>query len=67
MSKRRNNLVDYEHRYRYKLNMLEPGLVMMRVIAGLCLTGTVLGVFHAHIFSLLAFILAGIIFSVMLV
>ena len=43
---RSKNDVNYETRYRHKLNMLEPGIVMVKWIAVLALAGLILLFLH---------------------
>ena len=40
--------MDYDNRYKYKLNMLEPGLTMMKLIGVLFVTGILFWVAGWH-------------------
>lgn len=57
----------YETRYKHKLNMLEPGTVMLKWIGGLELTGFGLFLFQLKISAYIAFGLGGMVFLVLLV
>ena len=49
----------YDERYRCKLNMLEPGLVMVKIIAGLAALGAVFAVLGCRLPEYIAFGAAG--------
>lgn len=63
---KRQNL-SYDHRYRYKLNMLEPGLMMMKIIGALFVAGIVFWVIKWRRFSLVFWSLSGMIFAALLI
>lgn len=54
-------------RYKHKLNMLEPGTIMLKWIGILILIGLVLYVFRFRMVAFCAWILSGIIFVVLLI
>lgn len=54
-------------RYKYKLNMLEPGLVMMKIIGGLLAAGFLLWAVKQVLLFKIAFLSAGAIFAVLLI
>ncbi|SKA71166.1 hypothetical protein SAMN02745111_02170 [Eubacterium uniforme] len=54
-------------RYKHKLNMLEPGSIMLKWIGILILIGLVLYVFSFRMVAFGAWILSGIIFVVLLI
>ena len=56
-----------EKRYKHKLNMLEPGTIMLKWIGILILIGLLLYIFKLKIVAYGAWILSGIIFVVLLV
>ena len=56
-----------EKRYKHKLNMLEPGSIMLKWIGILILIGLVLYVFRFRMVAFGAWILSGIIFVVLLI
>ena len=53
--------------YKHKLNMLEPGSIMLKWIGILILIGLVLYVFRFRMVAFCAWILSGIIFVVLLI
>ena len=53
--------------YKHKLNMLEPGTIMLKWIGILILIGLVLYVFRFRMVAFCAWILSGIIFVVLLI
>lgn len=57
----------YNKRYRYKLNMLEPGLIMMKIIGALFAIGIVFWVAKWHWLSMIFWFLSGIVFAVLLI
>lgn len=57
----------YNNRYRYKLNMLEPGIIMMKVIGALFAIGIVFWVAKWHCLSIIFWFLSGIVFAVLLI
>lgn len=56
-----------EKRYKHKLNMLEPGTIMLKWIGILILIGLLLYIFKLKIVAYGAWILSGIIFVVLLI
>ena len=56
-----------EKRYKHKLNMLEPGIIMLKWIGILILIGLLLYIFKLKIVAYGAWILSGIIFVVLLI
>ena len=56
-----------EKRYKHKLNMLEPGSIMLKWIGILILIGLVLYVFRFRMVAFCAWILSRIIFVVLLI
>ncbi|HAV89943.1 MAG TPA: hypothetical protein DCW44_01515 [Eubacterium sp.] len=56
-----------EKRYKHKLNMLEPGSIMLKWIGILILIDLVLYVFRFRMVAFCAWILSGIIFVVLLI
>lgn len=59
--------IRYENRYRHKLNMLEPGLIMMKFIGGFSITGVLFWFVQWQLLSTLMLFLAGTIFAVLLI
>ncbi len=57
----------YDNRYKYKLNMLEPGLIMMKIIGALFVFGIVFWVAKWHWLSIFFWVLSGIIFATLIV
>ena len=53
--------------YKHKLNMLEPGSIMLKWVGILILIGLVLYVFRFRMVAFCAWILSGIIFVVLLI
>ena len=59
--------VNYETRYKHKLNMLEPGMVMLRWIGIFLLVGLALRLPGLKLVSYIAFGIAGAIFLLLLI
>ena len=59
--------MSYDNRYKYKLNMLEPGLIMMKIIGVLFVIGILFWVAEWHWFSIITCFLAGVVFVVLLI
>lgn len=59
--------MSYDNRYKYKLNMLEPGLIMMKIIGALFVSGIVCWAAKWHWLSVIFLFLSGIIFTVLLI
>ena len=59
--------MDYDNRYKYKLNMLEPGLTMMKLIGVLFVTGILFWVAGWYWLSSITLFLAGAVFAVLLI
>lgn len=57
----------YDNRYKYKLNMLEPGIIMMKIIGALFVFGFVFWVAKRHWLSAIFLFLSGIISAVLLI
>lgn len=57
----------YDNRYKYKLNMLEPGLVMMKIIGVLFVSGIVFWVAKLQWLSFIFCFLSGIVFVALLI
>ncbi|WP_104805292.1 hypothetical protein [Blautia marasmi] len=57
----------YDNRYKYKLNMLEPGLIMMKIIGALFVFGIIFWVAKWHWLSIIFWFLSGIMFAVLLI
>ena len=57
----------YDNRYKYKLNMLEPGLIMMKIIGVLFVMGTLFFVAGWHLISTISLFLAGAVFATLLI
>lgn len=57
----------YDNRYKYKLNMLEPGIIMMKIIGALFVFGLVFRVAKWHWLSIIFLFLSGILFTVLLI
>lgn len=57
----------YDKRFRYKLNMLEPGTVMMKWIGLLGGIGLVLFLLHLKTAACIALVLSGILFLILLI
>ena len=53
----------YDNRYKYKLNMLEPGLIMMKIIGVLFVTGILFWVAGRHWISAISLFLAQDVFD----
>ncbi len=56
-----------DNRYKYKLNMLEPGLIMMKLIGTLFLFAIVFWVAKWHWLSVILGVLSGILFATLLI
>lgn len=65
--KKAKKSVTYEMRYKHKLNMLEPGMIMLKWIGILLVAGLVLLLFHLRIAAYIALGLAGAIFLVFMI
>ena len=63
----KNKNMSYDNRYKYKLNMLEPGLIMMKIIGVLFVFGIAFLVAKWHWLSIVFFVLSGIIFTALLI
>ena len=63
--KRKN--MSYDNRYKYKLNMLEPGLIMMKLIGVLFVAGILFWAIGWHWISLITWFLSGAVFAVLLI
>ncbi len=63
--KRKN--VCYDHRYKHKLNMLEPGLIMMKIIGALFVFAIAFWVAKWHWLSIILGSLSGILFAALIV
>lgn len=59
--------MSYDNRYKYKLNMLEPGLIMMKIIGVLFVFGIAFWVAKWHWLSIIFGVLSGIIFAALLI
>ena len=59
--------MSYDNRYKYKLNMLEPGLIMMKIIGALFIFGIVFWTVKWHWLSIIFWSLSGMIFAVLLI
>ena len=57
----------YDNRYKYKLNMLEPGLIMMKIIGVLFVIGILFWVVGRHWISAISLFLAGAVFAALLI
>ena len=57
----------YDNHYKYKLNMLELGIIMMKIIGALFVFGIVFWVAKWHWLSVIFLFLSGIIFTVLLI
>ena len=57
----------YDNRYKYKLNMLEPGLVMMKIIGVLFVSGIIFWVAKLPWLSFIFCFLSGIVFVALLI
>lgn len=57
----------YDNRYKYKLNMLEPGIIMMKIVGVLFVFGCVFWMAKLHWLSVILLFLSGIIFTVLLI
>lgn len=57
----------YDNRYKYKLNMLEPGIIMMKIVGALFVFGFVFWVAKWQWLSVIFLLLSGIIFTVLLI
>lgn len=63
----KNKNASYNDRYKHKLNMLEPGAVMLKIIGALAALGIVFWVIKWHLPAAIAWVLGGIILAVLLV
>ena len=59
--------MSYDNRYKYKLNMLEPGLLMMKIVGALFISGIVFWAAKWHWLSIIFWSLSGIIFAALLI
>ncbi len=57
----------YENRYKYKLNMLEPGLAMMKAIGALVAIGILFWAAGWHFLSVTALLMASAVLIVLLI
>lgn len=57
----------YDNRYKYKLNMLEPGLIMTKITGILFVTGILFWAAGWHWLSSITLFLAGIVFAVLFI
>ena len=57
----------YDNRYKYKLNMLEPGLIMMKIIGVLFVIGILFWVVGRHWISAISLFLAGAVLAALLI
>lgn len=56
----------YENRYKHKLNMLEPGIVMMKIMGGLFAFGVLFWLIGRVLLSTIILFLAGAVLAVLL-
>jgi len=56
-----------EKRYKHKLNMLEPGIKMLKCIGIMSLIGILLYAFHFRIIAFCVWAVSGIIFAILLI
>lgn len=59
--------MDYDNHYKYKLNMLESGLIMMKFIGVLFVTSILFWAAGGHWLSAITLFLAGAVFAVLLI
>lgn len=59
--------ITYENRYKYKLNMLEPGQIMMKIVGVLLLIAIIFWLIRWQAIAVAALILAGLVFAVLLI
>ena len=59
--------MSYDNRYKYKLNMLEPGLLMTKIIGALFISGIVFWAAKRHWLSIIFWSLSGIVFAALLI
>ena len=59
--------ISYDQRYRHKLNMLEPGTAMLKLIGVLLLGGLILRLLQLNVTAYVLFGLSGIIFIVLVI
>ena len=64
---KRSEKVDEERKYKHKLNMLEPGTRMLKLIGILIFVGILLYIFHFRMVSFFIWVVSGIIFAVLLI
>ena len=58
--------VSYENRYKHKLNMLEPGLIMMKIVGALFLAGVLFWAAGWQRLAVIMLFLAGAVFAALL-
>lgn len=63
----KHNNKDYNNRYKYKLNMLEPGFIMVKIIGVLLAIGILLWAVSWHWLSAITLFLAAAVFAVLLI
>lgn len=63
----RHKNVCYDNRYKHKLNMLEPGLIMMKIIGALVIFGIVFWAAKHRWLSAIFWLLSGILFAALLI
>ena len=63
----KHRIICYDNRYKRKLNMLEPGLIMMKLIGVLFVFGIVFWVAKWHWLSIIFLFLSGILFAALLI
>lgn len=57
----------YENRFKHKLNLLEPGLFMLKIIGGLFVFGILFWLIEWHLLSAITVFLTGAVFAVLLI
>ena len=65
--KKANPPLIYQTRYKHKLNMLEPGTVMLRWIGILLMAGLILWLLRLKLVSYIVFGIAGAVFLLLLI
>lgn len=65
MKKKRN--ITYENRYKHKLNMLRPGETTLKIVGALLLIGILFWLLKWHRTAFAVFILAGVVFFVLVI
>lgn len=65
--KPKHERITYENRYKNKLNMLCPGQTMLKIVGAFLLMGILFRLLKWRVFASAAFVLAAVVFAVLLI